>query len=310
MNDSSIEKRERRANRKLAKMRLKEVNTLLRRASRKIPKEAREKIDDACARLKGSLKSKANDSLQSHSDSLASLMDKHLGLYRKPAWRETVESVGFAVLVALSLRAFMVEPFRIPSGSMIPTLQIGDQIFVDKLRFGIRIPYTSIRLLNFGMPKRGDVIVFIYPDDPRQDFIKRVVGLPGDTIEVRQSIVYVNGEALERTGGETVTYWDKHEGSPWYEARADRFIEKNGDAEYEILLSSHGNRGLNDTRDPRVVVVPEGEVFVMGDNRDNSSDSRVWGGVPLSNIVGRSMFVWFSWGHGGLNWRRFGTWVD
>jgi len=127
-------------------------------------------------------------------DKLAAALDKHLAAYRKPAWRESLESIAVAVLVALLLRSFVVEAFKIPSGSMIPTLAIGDQIFVNKLVYGVRVPFTAIRIIDLAMPKRGEVIVFICPVEPHEDYIKRVIGLPGDEIMVRDGVVSINGQ--------------------------------------------------------------------------------------------------------------------
>ncbi|MEO1483114.1 MAG: signal peptidase I [Myxococcota bacterium] len=293
--------------RKVAKARVKDVDRLLKRAAGKVSDEVQRRLVEKRGAVRDALRGRDTGALKKASEALGELTDKHLGPYRKPAWRETFDSVGVAVLVALLLRAFVLEAFKIPSGSMIPTLSIGDQIFVNKMVYGIRIPFTSIRLIDFSEPKRGEVIVFICPCPDHVDFIKRVVALPGDTVEVRDSVVYINGDPLPRTGGESISYWDRTEDGRWYEARAVRYTERNGDIEYDVLLDEGADRSFDDFG-PKVV--PDGEVFVMGDNRDHSWDSRAWGGVPLSNVLGRSMFVWWSWGQSGLDTDRLGTWVD
>lgn len=294
--------------RKLAKARLKDTDRLMKRAANRVSSDVRDRIGQKRDAVAAALKSDDVETLRAETDTLGELSDKHLGPYRKPAWRETFESVGVAVLVALLLRSFVLEAFKIPSGSMIPTLSIGDQIFVNKLTYGIRIPFTSIRLVNFRIPERGEVIVFICPCPDHQDFIKRVVALPGDTVEVRDSVVFVNGEELPRSGGEVVSYWDRNEKSGrWYEARAVQYTERNGDSEYTILLDEREDRSHDDFG-PKVI--PDGEVFVMGDNRDHSWDSRAWGSVPVQNILGESMFVWWSWGQSGLDTDRLFTWIE
>jgi signal peptidase I len=211
----------------------------------------------------------------------------------------------------LLLRAFVVEAFQIPSGSMIPTLEVGDHIFVSKFSYGLGIPFTNVKIFEFKQPERGDVIVFKYPIEPGTDYIKRVVGLPGDVIEVRQREVFINGRPVPRqhvakpchyldvkhTGGT-----DDHECELWEETlgkKTHATIQEPGPAGHDF------NR----------TVVPAGHVFVMGDNRDNSSDSRVWGTVQHDLIKGRALIVWWSrattdsWGVGSwfksIRWERF-----
>lgn len=293
--------------RKLAKARIKDTDRLLKRA-KNLSQTLRTDVGERRDALFEALKGTDTADIKKRTESLATLVDKHLSVYRKPAWRETLESVGTAVFVALILRSFVLEAFKIPSGSMIPTLAIGDQIFVNKLVYGIRIPFTSIRLINFDIPDPGEVIVFICPCPNHADFIKRVVALPGDTVEVKDSVVYVNGEALPRTGGTPVTYWDYSEDDErWFKASGVEFTERNGDNEYTVILEESSDRSFDDFG-PKVIA--DDEVFVMGDNRDHSWDSRAFGAVPLSNILGRSMFVWWSWGQSGLNTSRLGTWID
>ncbi len=203
---------------------------------------------------------------------------------------ETVRAVLVAALIALVIRSFVVEPFKIPSGSMIPTLLVGDYVLVNKFAYGVRLPFTGTLLLAVGEPKRGDVMVFRYPDDPSQDFIKRVVGIPGDRIAVRDGRVWLNGQPIDRTSEGERVYLDV---TNRREVRAERFIERSGDgADYTIIHS----RPAGSRRDGPWIV-PEGKYFMMGDNRDNSQDSRLWREpfVTAEQIKGRAFLIHWSW---------------
>lgn len=186
------------------------------------------------------------------------------------------------LLLVFFLRSFLFEPFQIPSGSMIPTLEVGDFIVVNKFSYGVRLPIIGTKIIPTGEPNRGDVIVFIPPHDDRY-FIKRLVGLGGDHIQVIENKVYVNGEPLDhefvaRLGANAYGYFDL-------------INETVGDVTHEIQVKVPATRlGINFE-----TVVPEGQYFMMGDNRDNSLDSREWGSVPESNIVGKAVAVWMHW---------------
>ena len=189
----------------------------------------------------------------------------------------------FPVLfLVLILRSFLFEPFQIPSGSMLPTLKIGDFILVNKFDYGLRLPVLGQTIVEFGDPKRGDVMVFKYPEDTRINFIKRVVGIPGDTVEYRNKVVYVNGEV------QTLTVMAP-DGSVMMPALTEEASEQLGDREHRIW------RRMTQGRNFGPIQIPEGQYFVMGDNRDNSNDSRVWGFVDDSLIVGRAFAVWMHW---------------
>lgn len=237
---------------------------------------------------------------------------------RKSTFREYVEALGTAVIIALIIRAFVIEAFKIPSGSMLPTLSVGDHIFVNKFVYGLRVPFTRERFITFSDPKRGDVVVFIYPVDESKDFIKRVVGVPGDRIRIEGEELFVNGEPVmhERvqvkvdpddrrrllvTDGET-------QGIPFVRGWRDFqfFEERLGDETHLVQYERYLQRPTYD------IVVPPGHFFVMGDNRDNSADGREWGFVPADYIKGKAMFVWLSFDkdHGGIRWREFGRWID
>jgi signal peptidase I len=226
--------------------------------------------------------------------------------------REYIESIAVAVGVAMSLRAFVVEAFKIPSGSMIPTLQIGDHIFVNKFAYGPAIPWTRSRLWESMPPKRADVMVFLYPEHTEQDFIKRVIALPGDELRVRSGHPIINGWEIPSCLVGTYSYTDiesqfKHEG--------DLFVEFYGDESY-LTLYDHMSYGSPESQGPYYVQGPHdgkpGEVWVMGDNRNNSHDSRAWwnnqgGGVPFDYIKGRALFVWLSMSDAGVDWSRLGA---
>ena len=217
------------------------------------------------------------------------LLDEKLAFARKSTLREYAESIGVAVAIALLLRAFVVEAFQIPSGSMIPTLEIGDHIFVAKFSYGVGIPFTNTKILELKQPVRGDVIVFKYPVDPSVDYIKRVVGLPGDRIELKRNELFVNGQPVPR---EKVGEYEYSEGTSGFPEgyQCELWEETLGKARHQkIQCPSKPTPGFYGP-----TVVPPGHVFVMGDNRDNSSDSRVWGFVPHENITGRALIVWWS----------------
>ncbi|SDM57628.1 signal peptidase I Serine peptidase. MEROPS family S26A [Franzmannia pantelleriensis] len=189
------------------------------------------------------------------------------------------------LLVVLLLRSFVVEPFQIPSGSMRPTLEVGDFILVNKFTYGLRLPVVNTRVVEMNDPERGDVMVFRFPQEPSINFIKRVVGLPGDRIRYEGKQLYVNGEAVPSSLIET---------DP---------LAQPGEELLEELLGAQAHQIYNNPRDPgpqmRELEVPEGHFFTMGDNRDHSNDSRYWGFVPEENIVGRAFAVWMHW-DGGL----------
>ncbi|MDB4937130.1 MAG: Signal peptidase [Labilithrix sp.] len=219
-------------------------------------------------------------------------VDVRLGRWRKSEVREYAESILVAIAVAMALRAFVVEAFKIPSGSMIPTLQVGDHIFVNKFTYGPAIPYTHKRIWSRMPPERGDVIVFAYPEHPDQDFIKRVIATPGDKLEARGGHPIINGWEVPSCYAGSYSYVEgpengRHEGEIFVE-----FLED------EAFLTLYDRQSPQTDYQGPYYVKP-GEVWVMGDNRNNSHDSRVWwggqgGGVPYENIKGRALFVWLS----------------
>jgi signal peptidase I len=308
-----------------------------------------------------------------HLPILDALVDELVKRPPKSTTRDYVESIGAAILIALALRAVVIEAFKIPSSSMYPTLEIGDHIFVNKFIYGVRIPWTRTKLFELRGPDRGEVIVFIYPCDPDRDYIKRVVALAGDTVEVRCNIIYVNGVAVPAKmlqSGEQCSYrdHDEHE-DRWFTRQCSRYQETVNGSVYDTYHDAErpardarvaqGNP-IGDARDfpartmpfppscsqsdealkaqnieqvkgkivetkPETIAkicepqlhytVPEGHVFVMGDNRNNSNDSRVWGAVPIENVKGKALFIWLSYEDWDplnwslIRWNRIGNFV-
>jgi signal peptidase I len=189
--------------------------------------------------------------------------------------RENVEAILIAVVIALFIRTFVVQAFKIPSGSMKPTLQIGDHILVNKFIYGIKIPYLSSTFLPVRDPQRGDIVVFKFPVDPRKDFIKRVIAVPGDVVEIRDKTILINGRQLNHDVGV-----------------------------FSDPRTISGNLKPRDNLGP--ITVPKDSLFVMGDNRDESFDSRFWGYVPIRDVSGKAFIIYWSWDSDdfGVRWGR------
>ncbi len=214
-----------------------------------------------------------------------------------PILVEYVQSFFPVLLVVLVLRSFLFEPFRIPSGSMIPTLLIGDFILVNKFSYGVRLPVIHTKILDTGSPERGDVAVFRYPQDPGLDYIKRVVGLPGDTVIYENRQFTVNGVPILTSDDQPYT-------SPVSEALVDgatQRTEKLGEESHYILEYTE-----EFPKRSNVFEVPEGHYFMVGDNRDRSNDGRFWGYVPEENLVGEAKYIWMHWNEGVI-WDRLGN---
>ena len=185
---------------------------------------------------------------------------------QKSSLRENIEAVIIAVIIAMFIRTFIVQAFKIPSGSMLETLQIGDHILVNKFIYGIKIPFTDGSVLvSIKDPKKGDIVVFKYPEDPSKDFIKRVIATEGDTLEIINKKLYVNDKPV--TG--------------------EQYAIHKSNKIYSAMVSSRDNL--------RKILVPENKLFVMGDNRDNSADSRFWGYVPLKNVFAAPLITYWSY---------------
>jgi signal peptidase I len=236
---------------------------------------------------------------------LDKLHEELLGAWRKQSGWETVSGFVKALLIALLIRTIFIEPYRIPSGSMLPTLEIGDQVFVNKFIYGVRIPFMNyVPFQIVRAPARGDVIVFNNPVETEKDFIKRIVGIAGDRVELVNEKVYVNGQLQNRNLVSQDFIVHNIENNQWIDDEVLYYRENLDGVNHAVLQSP---RPIT-PRTEGPFIVPEGHVFVMGDNRDNSSDSRVGfvgqghppAYVPLGNIKGKAMVVWLSLGYGGL----------
>lgn len=221
---------------------------------------------------------------------------------KEPVLVEYAKSFFPVILAVLLLRSFLVEPFRIPSGSMMPTLLVGDFILVNKYTYGIRLPVANWKVIDLNLPQRGDVAVFRYPKDPSVDYIKRVVGVPGDHIEYRDKVLYVNGAKVAQVPAGTYI----GTGSGLSASGASVRVEQLGEVQHQILVEPRKPNRAGSFR------VPEGQYFVMGDNRDNSNDSRFWGTVPEANLVGKAFMIWMNWdgAGGGVSWQRIGEGIQ
>ncbi len=198
---------------------------------------------------------------------------------QKSSLRENIEAVIIAVIIAMFIRTFIIQAFKIPSGSMLETLQIGDHILVNKFIYGIKIPFTDGKVLvPIKDPKKGDIVVFEYPEDPSKDFIKRVIATGGDTLQIINKKLYVNDKLIQ----------------------GEKYAVYKSSKIYSAMVSSRDNL--------RKIKVPENNLFVMGDNRDNSHDSRFWGFVDLKAVKGKAFIIYWSWNKKefGVRWNRIG----
>lgn len=219
-------------------------------------------------------------------------------------WVEYGVSFFPVILFVFVLRSFIFEPFRIPSGSMLPTLQNGDFILVNKFQYGVRLPIINKKIIPLADPKAGDVLVFKYPVEPGIDYIKRVVGVAGDTVHYEGKRLYVNNKQVDLAPNGQYFEPDRHN-------YVSQFTEQLGDKPHQILLNTQQHQDFmpisrfpylencDYTRQSVRCVVPDGHYFVMGDNRDNSLDSRYWGFVPDENVVGRAFFIWMNFSEPG-----------
>lgn len=216
----------------------------------------------------------------------------------KQGW---VESILIALLLALAIRHFLIQAYKIPSGSMIPTLLIGDQLIASKISYGIRLPFMSTKLAKFATPTRGEIVVFRYPEDPSKDFIKRAIGLPGDRIKIVEGAIFVNDREIERVAVEDTDF-----NTPGGAIRSRVYRETTESCSYHVQYDRGSYHSFWDLPEQQL---GDDEIFVMGDNRDHSNDSRFWGPVKLDLLEGRPLVIHFSWNQEafGVRWPRLGT---
>lgn len=227
---------------------------------------------------------------------------------KEPLWVEYGASFFPVIVIVFLLRSFLVEPFQIPSGSMMPTLLIGDFILVNKYDYGIRLPILNKKIIDIGSPKRGDVVVFRYPMDTSVDYIKRVVGLPGDTVAYQNKRLTINGQEMPMKRLGSYLDQEKFYYLPEYQETLDGvqhrvLIEDDAPPFVRQVEQFPYRDNCHYNSDGFVCQVPPGHYFMMGDNRDNSRDSRYWGFVPDENLVGKAFFIWLNF----RDWKRIGS---
>lgn len=233
---------------------------------------------------------------------LAQVKETENAEYPEPWYVEYSKSFFPVLFVVLILRSFIAEPFRIPSGSMMPTLLVGDFILVNKFAYGLRLPVLHTEITDSDGPKRGDVVVFRYPRNPSVDYIKRIVGLPGDHVAYFNKELFINGHPASQTMGKEYSEID-----PERAKQGQLFLEENlAGVKHNILVDQHRLSIEGE------YIIPPHSYFVMGDNRDNSNDSRFWGVVPEENLVGKAFMVWMNWdfSDGAMDLSRIGNKIN
>jgi signal peptidase I len=293
-----------------AKQLIAETKRILKKKRYRIPESVAISMTAAVGEVEAARKSRDLERLRQAVTDIDGKMDEHLAFARKSATRQYAESIGLALGVALLLRAFVVEAFQIPSGSMIPTLEVGDHIFVSKFAYAISIPFSNAKIAELGKPKRGDIVVFKYPPDQNVDYIKRVVGLPGETVEVRHNEIFIDGRPMPR----------EYQPGPCVTNDGAAFDGEDEHRPCEVWLEhldgvthvTHQEPLRSSSPDFGPVTIPPDNYFAMGDNRDNSKDSRVWGFVPFPLIKGRALVIWWSRdpARGGLSPSGIAEWFD
>lgn len=217
----------------------------------------------------------------------------------EPKLIEYARSFFPVLLLVLVIRSFLIQPYRVPTGSLEPTILPGDLVAVNQFSYGLRLPVINKKIINIGEPKIGDIAVFRWPVDPNVDFIKRVVGVPGDHVVYKDKVLYINGkEAKQTLLGDGTDYEDSGN------LNVKKYQEDLDGVKHDILINPYGGQIGNFD-----VVVPKGYYFMMGDNRDNSGDSRDWGFVPESDLIGKGFLIWMSWDSQKhrIRWNRIGT---
>ena len=300
------------------------VQKLVQKKGHKISSQGKAELVAAIESLTKAITDKDDERISACVRKLEEKTARYLAFARKSVAREYFESIGVAILIAVILRLFCVEAFKIPSESMVPTLMVGDHIFVSKYLYGISVPFVNKRVVRFASPARGDVVVFVKPSRAEQagvsleyfgdefqepmagsDFIKRIVGLPDDIVEMKDDVVWINGVEIPRCRVGTAKYRAHDEiRQKWVDEVGELWVEELDGRRYTILET----RSDLPVENYGPMKVGYDQVLVLGDNRDNSNDSRSWGMVPFDNIKGRASVIWWSNRRPhGFQWDRVGT---
>lgn len=260
-----------------AELQIKEVKRDLSRKGKNLDPQKIQAIEGELSSLRLGIDQGNSEDIVKGMERLKEKAWKYLGVKKRSIVREYIEAILIALVLAFTIRTFVIQAFKIPSGSMIPTLVVGDHILVNKFIYGTRIPFTDLLPFPLRRPKRGDVIVFKYPENPKIDFIKRIIGEPKEKVEIKDKEIFVNDMPIK---------------DPWGEYENSSFLPKD--------FSNRDNFGP--------VVVPRDSYFVLGDNRDNSKDSRFWGFVDRKEILGKAILIYWSWDgkENDVRWRRLG----
>jgi signal peptidase I len=302
---------------KKARKYMKEAARILKYRGSRLDADARKNCENAVQELRKAIAANDKAAVTATTETLTATFKPYESILQKATIREYVESMGFAIFVALLVRSFAFEAFQIPTGSMIPTLRISDHLFVNKYVFGLRIPFTHIDMISGNTPKPGEIIVFDFPvegDDYGKAFIKRVIGVPGDRVKLENNQLFINGKPVP---SKTVDSDADCQDASLSACRCERQIEQLGGVEYisqhikesptdrQPTCRNSPNWPVNnpmafgspvDNADFPEIKVPAGHVFCMGDNRDNSSDGRYWGFVPIENARGKASVYWWPLG--------------
>jgi len=272
---------------------LNSTKSIIKANKNDISLDTRNIINERIKLLEESLELNDQERIESSYSSLKNFYEQNLSQYSKSKLRQNVEAIVIALCLALLIRTFIVQPFKIPSGSMIPTLLIGDHLLVNKFIYGTKIPFMDIRIFPVEDIKRGDVIVFKFPGNDSVNkgvhYIKRAIGLPGDEVNIEGRDVYINGEKIKQVYEGNYKYFEQGT-----EVTTDKYIDTLSENIFDVIYKKSSiNTTKGKTNFP--ITIPEGNIFVLGDNRDNSYDSRFWGFVPIESISGKAFLIHWSW---------------
>lgn len=269
------------------------TNSILEKNKNDLSPDIKNIFSERIKTLQESINQNDIEKISSSYVSLKSFYDKNLTQYSKSKLRQNVEAIVIALCLALLIRTFIIQPFKIPSGSMIPTLLIGDHLLVNKFIYGTKVPFMDVRIFPVEDIERGDVVVFKFPGNDSVNkgvhYIKRAIGLPGDEVNIEGRDVYINGDKIKQVYDGNYKYFEQGT-----EVITDKYIDIISENIFDVIYKkSSVNTTKGKTNFP--ITVPEGHIFVLGDNRDNSYDSRFWGFVPINNISGKAFLIHWSW---------------